>query len=75
MLVTRHNDRPGVLGLIGTLLGEAGVNIRRVELGPPSDTNAGLASAFLTLYDPAPPEVVEAIRALEPIESVHLIEL
>ena len=75
MLVTRHDDQPGVLGAIGTLLGQAGVNIRRVELGPPSASNAGFASAFLTLYDPPPAEVVRAIRALEPIETVHLIEL
>ena len=75
MLVTRHNDRPGVLGAIGTLLGEAGVNIRRVELGPPTETNAGFASAFLSLYDEPSPEVVERVRALEPIESLHVVRL
>ncbi len=32
-LVTFHEDRPGVLGHIGTLLGEAGVNISRMQLG------------------------------------------
>lgn len=75
VLITRHTDQPGVLGALGSLLGEAGVNIRRVELGPPTESNAGLASAFLTLYDPPPPEVLEAVRALEPIQSAHLVNL
>ena len=75
VLVTRHNDRPGVLGAIGSVLGEAGINIRRVELGPANESNAGLASAFLTLYDAPPAEVVARIRALEPIESVQLVSL
>jgi D-3-phosphoglycerate dehydrogenase len=75
LLVTRHTDRPGVLGTIGSLLGAAGVNIRRVELGPPTAGNDGFASAFLSLYDPPPPGVVDQIRAFEPVESVHHIVL
>lgn len=75
MLITRHHDQPGVLGLVGTLLGEAGQNIRRVELGPPTDSNEGFASAFLSLYDAPPPEIVERIRALTPIENVQSITL
>jgi D-3-phosphoglycerate dehydrogenase len=35
ILITRHADRPGVVGLLGTVLGAHGVNIRRIELGPP----------------------------------------
>jgi len=75
MLVTRHHDRPGVLGAIGQLLGAEGLNIRRVELGPPSEANHGLASAFLSLYDRPADTLVEAIRALEPIEDACLVEL
>ncbi|MEE8468976.1 MAG: phosphoglycerate dehydrogenase [Planctomycetota bacterium] len=75
VLLTRHTDQPGVLGALGTLLGQAGVNIRRVELGPPTESSQGLASAFLTLYDRPPPEVIESIRALEPIQSAQLVNL
>ncbi len=75
LLVTRHDDRPGVLGAIGTLLGQAGVNIRRVELGPATEDSDGLASAFLSLYEEPGAEVIEAVRALEPIESVAHIRL
>ena len=34
LLLTRHADRPGVLGKIGTVLGRHQVNIQRLELGP-----------------------------------------
>ena len=72
MLITAHEDRPGVVGLIGTLLGEHGVNIRRVELAPPSDERP-LATGFFTLYDTPPPEVAEAIATLDPIRKVELV--
>jgi D-3-phosphoglycerate dehydrogenase len=75
ILITRHHDHPGVLGAIGGRLGEQGVNIRRVELGPPSEANAGFASAFLSLYRCPDATVVDAIRALESIEAVCLVEL
>ena len=51
------------------------VNIRRVELGPPSERNEGYASAFLSLYDPPPVEAVEAVRALDSLEDVCLVVL
>ncbi len=75
VLITRHHDRPGVLGQIGTLLGAAGVNIRRVELGPPALDSGDLAMAFFTLYAAPPEAVVDQIRALEPIRSAEHIRL
>jgi D-3-phosphoglycerate dehydrogenase len=75
LLLTRHADAPGVLGRIGTVLGAHGVNIRRVELGPPTDERDGLACAFLTLYDEPASEVLDALRALEPIRQVDLVRL
>jgi D-3-phosphoglycerate dehydrogenase len=75
LLVTQHHDQPGVLGAIGQVLGENGINIRRVDLGPANQGNDGFASAFLSLYDTAPDEVLERVRALEPVVSAQRIEL
>jgi D-3-phosphoglycerate dehydrogenase len=33
LLVTLHEDRPGVVGHLGSVLGEAGVNITRMQIG------------------------------------------
>jgi len=74
LLITRHQDQPGVLGRLGTLLGEHGVNIRRLELGPPA-AGDGLAVGFLSLYGEPAPEVVEAVRAMDSMQEVHLLRL
>ena len=73
LLITRHTDRPGVVGMIGTVLGDAAVNIRRVELGPPHAGEPGTAFGFFTLYDAPPRAAIEAIAALEPIQQVELL--
>ncbi len=75
LLLTRHKDRPGVLGRIGTLLGEHNVNIRRLELGPIGGQEDGRAYGFLTLYGEPPPETLAAIGAMDAIEEVQLIRL
>jgi hypothetical protein len=54
LLITRHDDQPGVVGLLGTVLGSHRVNIRRIELGPATSMTPGgrgLATGVLSLYD------------------------
>jgi D-3-phosphoglycerate dehydrogenase len=78
ILITRHADRPGVVGLLGTVLGAHGVNIRSIELGPPSNAAAGataLATGFLSLYSEPAPEVLVHLRGLEPVREVKLVSL
>ena len=61
MLITHHRDRPGTMGRIGVLLGEADVNISAMTLA----RSAPRADAFmvLALDDDVPVAVAEAIRA------------
>ena len=75
LLITTHDDEPGVVGLLGTLLGKHGLNIRRFELGPPAEDDGGPARGFVTLYERPSVEVIEEISALAPIRHVQLIEL
>jgi len=75
LLLTLHDDQPGVVGMLGTILGRHGVNIRRVELGPVNGEGGGPATGFLTLYEPPPTEVIQEIAALGPIHHVQLINL
>jgi D-3-phosphoglycerate dehydrogenase len=44
LLLTTHDDQPGVVGLLGTVLGKHGVNIRRIELGPGETAADGLGA-------------------------------
>jgi D-3-phosphoglycerate dehydrogenase len=75
LLVTTHEDRPGVVGLLGTALGRHGVNIRRIELGPGEHAADGLARGFLALYGEPSPEVVAEIARLPHVKSARLIRL
>jgi len=74
LLLTRHRDQPGVVGLLGTVLGRHGINIKRIELGPTGEGGAP-AAGFLSLYADPPREVLDEIAALEPVREVQLVHL
>jgi D-3-phosphoglycerate dehydrogenase len=73
MLVTRHRDRPGLIGRVGTLLGEAGVNIAAMHVGRHSPR--GEAVMVLTVDEPVPAPVVAALRADPAFDDVRFVEL
>jgi D-3-phosphoglycerate dehydrogenase len=73
MLITRHQDKPGTMGRIGLMLGEADVNISAMTLartGPRAD-----ALMILALDDDVPAEVGEAIRSHEAVLDLWTIRL
>jgi D-3-phosphoglycerate dehydrogenase / 2-oxoglutarate reductase len=61
----RYRDLPGMLGRVGTLFGEHGVNIISAAVGrQPDDGHSGhdrLAAMAITTASPVPSEVLEAI--------------
>jgi D-3-phosphoglycerate dehydrogenase len=61
MLYTTNKDVPGIIGLLGTICGEHGVNIANFQLG--RDKSGGDALALLYLDAPVPQSVLEALRA------------
>ena len=63
MLITRHMDRPGTVGRIGMLLGEADVNISAMHLARSRPREDALM--ILALDDDVPDGVADAIRAHE----------
>jgi D-3-phosphoglycerate dehydrogenase len=73
MLVSRHQDRPGAIGLVGGTLGEADVNISAMHLGR-SDKRS-IAFMILALDEPVPEEVAQRIRGFEAMLDVWLISL
>jgi D-3-phosphoglycerate dehydrogenase / 2-oxoglutarate reductase len=73
MLITRHRDRPGTMGTIGLMLGQADVNISAMHLGrsaPRAD-----ALMVLALDDPAPEAVAAQIRGHEAVLDLWLVNL
>ncbi len=62
MLFLRNYDRPGVIGKIGTILGEEGVNIANFHLGRPAA--GGHALALIEIDENCPEHALERIAAL-----------
>ena len=73
LLVTQHVDRPGIIGLVGTLLGEADINISSMQVGRIAPR--GQALMLLSVDESVPPAVVERIRQAANIETIKVIKL
>lgn len=59
MAFFRYQDRPGVVGTVGTVLGEAGVNIAAAQVG--RSEVAGEAIMALSLDEVVPSEVMDTL--------------
>ena len=68
MLMVTNDDRPGVIGTVGTVLGDAGVNIADMDVGRAEQT--GTAVMLIAPTSIVPPAVVTALRAAPGIISV-----
>jgi D-3-phosphoglycerate dehydrogenase len=73
LLVLENRDVPGVVGKLGTLLGEAGVNIADIHLARRDGEQKALA--VLRLDQPAGDELVARLRALPEVLSASQIDL
>src|SRR5262249_11501209 len=73
ILVLENTDRPGMVGRIGTLLGEHGVNIATMSL---SRNQAGGTALTVLNLDSAPDEkLLTQIRDSDDIRNAQVIEL
>ncbi|HZM69904.1 MAG TPA: phosphoglycerate dehydrogenase, partial [Candidatus Cryosericum sp.] len=63
MLIVSNDDRPGMVGRIGSLLGDAGVNIAYMSLG--RDRSGGRAIAVLNLDSPIPKHLLKQLSAID----------
>ncbi len=72
MLMVTNDDRPGVIGTVGTLLGDAGVNIDDMDVGRTGEP--GTAVMLIAPSAPVPDEVVAALRTAPGITRVDVLE-
>ena len=73
MLFTRHRDMPGIIGHIGSVLGEHNVNIASMQVG--RTIVRGDAVMVLSLDDPLPADLLAGIHAIEGIQQAHPVTL
>src|SRR5437868_8237066 len=69
MLVIRNDDTPGMIGNVGTILGNGGVNISDMALGKSPTGEA--AFKVLAVDTPVPTDVIDELRSSPGIIRVH----
>ncbi|MBX7069708.1 MAG: phosphoglycerate dehydrogenase [Microthrixaceae bacterium] len=68
MVVVRNDDVPGMIGLVGTSVGEAGVNIADMVVGQDAD---GVSALMVIVTDTAvPDDLIAGLAAKENVRSV-----
>jgi len=73
ILILHNRDVPGVVGAVGTLLGQKGINIAGMELG--REKVGGMAISCIHVDDAIPKETLEALRGLPAIVTAELVKL
>jgi len=73
VLIARNRDEPGVIGFIGTMLGENDINIAGMYNG--RETIGGEALTVYSLDDPVSEDVREGILADDRVTDVTYVEL
>ena len=73
MLVTRHHDRPGIVGAVGTVLAEAGINISSLELTRLSEH--GDAMMFVSVDEAIEATLLDRVRTTDGLIEARVVEL
>jgi D-3-phosphoglycerate dehydrogenase len=73
LLFIRNEDRPGVIGQLGTVLGQAGINIGSFVLGR-SDSHS-YAVGVVNSDEAIPSDVLKKIRDIPAIQFAEVVAL
>ncbi len=68
MLYITNADKPGFIGRLGTALGNAGINIARMQFG--RDYEGGNAIALISVDQPITAEVLAEVQAIPNVIQV-----
>ncbi len=73
VLIAQHQDKPGVIGQVGTLLGDKGINIAGMSVGRKKP--GAIALMALNVDGEIPPDVMEKISRIAGIADVKQVQL
>ena len=73
MLFVYNNDVPGVIGLLGTTLGDAGVNIERMTVG--KEQEQGRNIILLNTNTLIPKDLLQKVRDLPNINDAMVLDM
>jgi D-3-phosphoglycerate dehydrogenase len=73
VLILENKDEPGVIGMVGTRLGKAGINIAQWRYG--RDRPYGRAVSFINLDNRPPHSLLQELEAEPVIQRARLVKL
>jgi D-3-phosphoglycerate dehydrogenase len=73
ILYIRNQDVPGVIGRVGTILGNRNVNIANFALGRHQETKEAIG--LVNVDNPVPEEVLAEIRAIPAVRTARIVEI
>jgi D-3-phosphoglycerate dehydrogenase / 2-oxoglutarate reductase len=73
MAFFRYEDRPGIIGIVGTILGKAGINVANMQVG--RRAQGGEALMGLAVDSPIPEDILEKITKKAELRNARLIVL
>ena len=71
VLAMQNNDFPGIIGRIGTILGEKQINIATMHWSRKKDKMR--AQSFLSIDSPVDDETFEALRSIDGVLRVSIL--
>ncbi len=74
-IISLHEDKPGVIGRVGTLFGKNNINIAGMIVGRYGDKPGGIQLMLLLVDDPPTEEVLEEMQKLDGIIDAVYITL
>ena len=67
----RYEDRPGMLGKVGTIFGEAGVNIDNAVIGAGGEGASAVLA--ITSHEAIPQSLIDEILKLDGFRDGHVV--
>ncbi len=73
MLISRHIDKPGIIGRVGMVLGKNNINIAGMQVG--RESIGGEAVMVLNIDGPVSDKILKQIEAVDGIQNIKLVAL
>lgn len=73
LLITDHTDMPGIIGKVGILLGDNGINIASMDVGRQS--TGGKAVMILNVDNIIPADIIEKIKKIKGIINARFVKI
>lgn len=73
IVILEYEDKPGQIGKIGTVFGDAGINVESMQIA--KDAECPLVEVLINLNQPVPPNVRRTLEGALDIERIWYIDL